>query len=116
MRFVVSAGVFFAFTCPAVAQQFHSPKVHKDRSVTFRLKAPKAKHVKLSIGGREMKKGDNGIWEVRVEPMKPGLYEYTFNVDGTRMLDPQNRWVKKWLTCASMLEICLLYTSPSPRD
>lgn len=88
------------------AQQFHSPKIHEDRSVTFRLKAPQAKKVQLSLGGRfEMKKGDRGIWEITVDPIKAGLYEYTFNVDGTRMLDPQNRWVKKWLTCASMLEV-----------
>ena len=87
-------------------QQFHSPKMHKDRSVTFRLKAPNAKRVRLSLAGRhDMQKGENGIWELRVEPMEPGLHEYTFDVDGTRVLDPQNRWVKKWLTCANMLEI-----------
>lgn len=104
MRIALVSLVFFT-PLSASAQQFHSPKVHEDRSVTFRLKAPNAKKVKLSLGGREMTKGDKGIWEIRVEPMKAGLYEYTFNVDGTRVLDPQNRWVKKWLTCASMLEI-----------
>lgn len=88
------------------AQQFHSPKVHDDRSVTFRLKAPQATKVHLSLGGKQpMTKGEKGVWEVRVEPMDAGLHEYTFDVDGTRTLDPQNRWVKKWLTCASMFEV-----------
>lgn len=98
--------VLFMTVPESYAQQFHSPKVHSDRSVTFRLKAPKAKEVKLSLGGKfDMKKTDKGIWELRIAPMKAGLYEYTFDVDGTRTLDPQNRWVKKWLTCASLLEV-----------
>ena len=107
MRFTLLTGCVLAMTVSAVeAQQFHSPKVNEDRSVTFRLKAPKAKQVQLSLGGKQqMTKGKNGVWELRVEPMKAGLYEYTFDVDGTRTLDPQNRWVKKWLTCASMFEV-----------
>ena len=107
VRFTLLAGSVLAMSvCAVQAQQFHSPKVNADRSVTFRLKAPKAKQVWLSLDGKqEMTKGKNGVWEVRVEPMKAGLYEYTFDVDGTRTLDPQNRWVKKWLTCASMFEV-----------
>jgi enterochelin esterase family protein len=106
MRCLICVLPIFFTTTAIHAQQFHSPKVHDDRSVTFRLRAPKATKVSLSLQGKkEMKKGENGLWEVTVPAMEPGLYEYTFDVDGTRTLDPQNRWVKKWLTCASMLEI-----------
>jgi 1,4-alpha-glucan branching enzyme len=40
-------------------------------------------------GGRlDMQKNDQGVWTVTTEPMKPGIYQYTFNVDGMRITDP----------------------------
>ena len=37
-----------------------------------------------------MQKNDQGVWTVTTEPMKPGIYQYTFNVDGMRITDPGN--------------------------
>jgi enterochelin esterase family protein len=37
-----------------------------------------------------MQKNDQGVWTATTEPMKPGIYQYTFNVDGMRMTDPGN--------------------------
>ena len=81
----------------ATAQNHHkiqSPQVNDDRTVTFRLKAPKA--VKVSVSGdfapyhAEMTER-NGVWEYTTpEPLASELYSYSFTVDGLRMNDPEN--------------------------
>ncbi|MBN1927548.1 MAG: esterase [Prolixibacteraceae bacterium] len=79
----------------------NSPEVHDDHTVTFRLKAPEAKEVKITDGailtalgrGREpisLTKGDDGIWSVTVGPFIPDMYAYHFNVDGMQICDPGN--------------------------
>ncbi len=76
-----------------------SPEVASDGRVTFRLRAPNAKEVYVTGvvpgtgpgGGRlAMQKSDDGVWSATTEPMKAGIYQYTFNVDGMRMTDPGN--------------------------
>lgn len=75
-----------------------SPQVHSDRSVTFRLKAPKARTVRLAFGEGDILYKDmqeqRGIWEVTIGPVEPGVYEYKFEVDGLKMLDYPNPAVK----------------------
>jgi enterochelin esterase-like enzyme len=77
-----------------------SPEVHPDRTVTFRLFAPKANDVLLmgSPGILEviktptpLKRDDKGIWSLTVGPLPPGFYTYGFAIDGgLRMPDPSN--------------------------
>ena len=74
-----------------------SPEVRSDRSVTFRIVAPKAESVKLAGGdipnngpGAPMTKGENGVWEVTLGPLNPGAYRYVFNVDGLSVVDPRS--------------------------
>lgn len=64
--------------------------VEKDGSITFRLYAPTAKAVAVVLGARDplaLKRGEDGVWSVRTEPLKPNLYEYYFNIDGFRSID-----------------------------
>jgi len=78
----------------------NSPDVCDDGTVTFRLKAPVAKEVRLTgpvltaLGtpGRSVpfNKGDDGVWALTVGPLKPDMYIYYFNVDGVQMADPSN--------------------------
>lgn len=91
----------------AIAQSLLSPEVHSDGRVTLRLRAAKATEVEVSLAGKKlpMTKNDKGVWEGTSDPLTPQIYDYTFKVDGTDMIDPSNRWVKKWLTLASMVEI-----------
>lgn len=85
---------------PRVPQppQSPSPVVNPDRTVTFRIKAPKATEVKL--GGDFLKqslamtKGEEGVWSVTTEPLAPALYSYNFTVDGVRNIDPNNPYIK----------------------
>ena len=77
-----------------------SPEVRADRTVVFRLFAPKANDVVLmgSPGILEairepkpLKKDDKGVWSVTVGPLAPGFYTYGYAIDGgLRMPDPSN--------------------------
>lgn len=67
-----------------------SPDVHTDCSVTFRVRAPNAKEVKLDREGAEpleMQKDDQGVWTVTSAPLAPDYYGYSFSIDGVRTLD-----------------------------
>jgi enterochelin esterase family protein len=83
---------------PKMGPIVNSPEVQSDGRVTFRILAPNAASVGLSAsdiaelarGGPELKKGENGIWEVTIGPMKPGAYRYTFMVNGVSTMDPRN--------------------------
>jgi enterochelin esterase-like enzyme len=72
-----------------------SPEIHPDRSVTFRLLAPKAAEVTVNgswENGTDVKmtKDDSGIWSTTVGPLAPQLWGYWFLVDGVKALDPNN--------------------------
>lgn len=74
-----------------------SPEVDPDRSITFRLFAPKAQSVRLNAGdipgtggGAEARKDSSGVWEVTIGPVDPGAYRYRFDVDGVAVVDPNN--------------------------
>src|SRR4029453_824609 len=77
-----------------------SPEVHSDKTVTFRLFAPRASEVVLmgSPGILEvikepklLKKDDKGVWSLTVGPLSPGFYTYGYAIDGgLRMPHPSN--------------------------
>lgn len=99
--------------------QVTSPEVTSDHHVTFRLLAPNAQRVTLSAGdipagafgppeasatpgqggggrgGRPLRKGENGVWELTIGPVDPGAYRYNFNIDGVNVLDPRNTAVSE---------------------
>jgi enterochelin esterase-like enzyme len=71
-----------------------SPEIGADRTITFRYLAPNAQAVTVSgeLDGKPypMTKGENGVWSVKVGPLPPDIYTYSFNVDGVTSLDPRN--------------------------
>jgi enterochelin esterase-like enzyme len=76
-----------------------SPEIMDDHSVIFRLRAPQADSVRL--GGTmnadyaelDMTKNEDGIFEIKVGPLVPDMYVYTFIVDGVKTIDPANNIV-----------------------
>jgi len=89
--------------------QIVSPEVKADKTVTFRLNAPKAETVQVTgdflptqkiktpygefdaPGFADLKKNAQGVWEfTTAAPLAPELYSYTFMVDSTRFNDPSN--------------------------
>jgi enterochelin esterase-like enzyme len=88
-------------TPPAPATQaprpapVRSPEIHADRSVTFRLLAPKASEVTLNgswDNGNNLKmmRDTAGVWSTTIGPLSPQLWGYSFLVDGAKVLDPGN--------------------------
>jgi len=89
----------FAQTPPA-ADTLVSPETHPDRTVTFRIRAPKASEIGLfgdwmPIGKLEpLTKGADGVWSITTGPIEATGHLYTFNVDGVTITDPINPKVK----------------------
>ena len=82
---------------PAPPPAFASVEFSQDPKITFRIHAPEAKKVVLNAGdipgtgrGLEMKKGEDGVWEVQTQGVPAGAYRYQFMVDGVAVLDPRN--------------------------
>ena len=74
--------------------QIVSPQVDADRTIMFRFLAPNARQVTVSgeLDGKPypMTKDESGVWSVKVGPLPPDIYTYSFNVDGMTALDPRN--------------------------
>ena len=99
----------------ALAPVVQSPVVENGR-VTFSVYAPKAGAVSLRSGEisfllrtkpfvrdhttgawnfdrRPFTRGENGVWTLTLGPLAPGIYDYTFDVDGMVVADPDNAQV-----------------------
>lgn len=78
-----------------------SPIVHEDGTVTFVVKAKRAKHVTVlgdweADGGRGvMKKGKDGIWSYTTKQLPSEVYMYRIDIDGVVGIDPTNPFVKR---------------------
>lgn len=103
---------------PLATSGLVSPEVHADRTVTFRIQAPKATKVEIAgewmstnraettVDGSVMKKDDKGVWTTTIGPLEPNTYTYSFNVDDVNMADPVNPVMKlRARTSASMVTI-----------
>ncbi len=83
-----------------------SPEVLPDRRVTFRLQAPAAKNVELSImstANQPMARDESGLWSLTSRSMDPDIYRYHFLVDGLRLTDPLNPWIETGRSSSSSL-------------
>ncbi len=81
----------------ALAQNAPSPEVLPDGRVTFRLKAPEARVVRVQCEGlvdANMVKDGQGVWSFTTAPLEPDFYGYTFIIDGVRVMDPNNPSIK----------------------
>jgi enterochelin esterase-like enzyme len=101
-RMALAIFACLAFAAPVLAQpasgQVVSPVVGPDRKVTFRLRAPNAKDVKVDGDWTKkavpMSKDDKGVWSLTTEALEPNLYGYFFVVDGSNIADPSNTFMR----------------------
>ncbi len=65
------------------------PQVNSERRARFRVRAPNATRVLVSIDGRgaELTKGTDGFWTGVTAPLAPGFHYYSLNVDGAGFAD-----------------------------
>lgn len=68
------------------------PRIHDDLRATFRLTAPGAQKVQLSVGGgkHDLTRAADGLWYVTTPPLVPGFHYYSFNIDGANVSDPSS--------------------------
>ena len=136
-KFIIAATALLCCAAPTFAQQalwgraaVKSPEINTDKTVTFRINAPKAVKVevtgdflptqKIEVPGfgtydapgyAELKEGQNGVWEFTTPtPVAPELYTYTFRVDGQTMVDPSNVFINR--DVASLTSLLLVDGDP----
>jgi len=101
---VTAAPALAQTTATAVAEDFKPsslnqpgqeyPQVNSQGYVRFRVNAPEAQHVKVSLGlggrgGTVLNKGADGAWTATTEgPLDEGFHYYHLNVDGGTFNDP----------------------------
>jgi hypothetical protein len=70
------------------------PQVNSQRYARFRIVAPQAQSVRVSLGGRErggfsLDQGEDGVWTgVTQKPLDEGFHYYHLTVDGGTFNDP----------------------------
>jgi len=66
------------------------PRIDAQRRVEFKIKAPDAKSVAVSLGGPSvpLTKGDDGTWTGTTEPIVVGFHYYSLIIDGVAVNDP----------------------------
>jgi enterochelin esterase-like enzyme len=64
------------------------PRIDSLRRAHFRLRAPEANSVIVSLGRTELKKGEDGFWTGMTAPLDPGFHYYTLKIDGVDVNDP----------------------------
>ncbi len=66
------------------------PCIYPDHRVLFRVNAPEAQKVRVSLGGGlDMTKGPDGFWSVTTpQPLVVGFHYYSLRIDGATVADP----------------------------
>src|ERR1022692_3154988 len=95
MKFLYCLALFsMAITIYADEKGAVGPEVAADGRVTFRLRAPNAREVRVQYEGQTeagtMQKDEQGVWSLVTPPLEPDLYVYSFLVDGLRTIDLNN--------------------------
>jgi enterochelin esterase family protein len=64
------------------------PRVDAQRRVIFRILAPEAQSITVSLGKTALTKGEDGFWTGTTQPQDPGFHYYTLKINGVDVADP----------------------------
>ena len=64
------------------------PRIDSLRRVHFKLRAPEATSVSVSLGNVALTKGEDGFWTGITKPQDPGFHYYTLKINGVDVADP----------------------------
>lgn len=88
--FAQESGAFKPASTNLPGQEF--PKIDSQLHAIFRVHAPGAQKVEVSVGGRhEMTRDTGGDWTVTTPPLVPGFHYYSIIVDGASVADPNSK-------------------------
>jgi len=83
-----------AYSQPSRRPAISSPDVQKDYSIIFRYYSKTAQRVFVTgeflKAPVRMERDTSGVWSVRVPPVTPEIYPYSFWVDSVQIADPNN--------------------------
>ena len=64
------------------------PRVDSLGQVYFRIQAPEATSISVSLGNVALTKGEDGFWTGISKPQDPGFHYYTLKINGVDVADP----------------------------
>lgn len=82
------------------------PRILPDNRVIFHVKAPEAQRVQIDLGKKyDLKKGDDGFWDVTTDSLSEGFHYYSLLIDGVAVADPASETFYGMGRMASGIEI-----------
>ncbi len=66
------------------------PRIDAQRRGIFRVNAPDAESVSVSLGNVALAKGEDGVWTGVTAPLDPGFHYYTIKINGVDVCDPSS--------------------------
>src|SRR6478736_3769746 len=64
------------------------PRVDAQRRAIFKINAPEAQSIVVSLGRTALTKGEDGFWTGTTPPLDPGFHYYTLKINGVDVADP----------------------------
>jgi enterochelin esterase-like enzyme len=64
------------------------PRIDSLGQVYFRIQAPEATSISVSLGNVPLTKGEDGFWTGISKPQDPGFHYYTLKINGVDVADP----------------------------
>ena len=81
------------------------PQVNSERRARFRVMAPEAQRVSVSLGKVALTKGDDGVWTGITAPLDEGFHYYSLKIDGADVPDPNSLYFFGAMRWGSGIEV-----------
>lgn len=81
------------------------PQVNSERRARFRVVAPEAQSVSVSLGKLALTKGEDGVWTGITTPLDEGFHYYSLKIDGAEVPDPNSLYFFGAMRWGSGIEV-----------
>ena len=81
------------------------PQINSERRARFRVVAPEAQSVSVSLGKVALTKGDDGVWTGITAPLDEGFHYYSLKIDGAEVPDPNSLYFFGAMRWGSGIEV-----------
>ncbi|WP_111308197.1 alpha/beta hydrolase-fold protein [Confluentibacter sediminis] len=81
------------------------PRIDSERKAYFRINAPAADSISVSLGNLALTKDEKGVWTGVTKPLDPGFHYYTLKINGVDVDDPNSETFYGMSRIASGIEI-----------
>src|SRR5690606_1464548 len=81
------------------------PRIDKERKAYFRIEAPAADSISVSLGNVPLTKDAKGVWTGVTKPLDPGFHYYTLKINGVNVNDPFSETFYGMSRMASGIEV-----------